>query len=91
MTWVRRTPDPHNCTPPMREVVYQPPRMSAEPPPQPDPWNSPGVTVERPDGYVGDLWRCECGRLWHIWVVLDFSLAWLPAMWWQRVRYWRHQ
>lgn len=50
-----------------------------------------GNYTPRPDGQLGDLWRCECGRLWQIWVAGDFGLTWLAAGWWERFRYRRHR
>lgn len=104
MTWVRRaTSDPHTCKPPMRDVIYRLPSMSAEPPPAAA---RPAVVHSQlPDGGLGDLWRCPCGALWRIgdacdacdrageWPVPDgghaIGVMWRAATIWQRVRHWK--
>lgn len=47
-------------------------------------------------GNPGDLWRCECGRLWHLIEVekryTEFRCwrkVWVRATLWQRLRYWK--
>jgi len=98
MSTVRRREQPsHTCEPPMQEVVFRlppppPPPAGLQGNPQPTPHSAPLV---RPDGDVGDLWRCDdCGRLWRVGVEPPprggYSPrweVWLPAYWWQRLRY----
>lgn len=100
MTWIRRaTSDPHTCAPPMRESVHRLPSMSAVP--QGD--ATVKFRLTRPDGEIGDLWRCPCGALWRIghacdacdwvgeWPAHDgghaIGVTWRPATLWQRIRY----
>lgn len=73
MSWIVQAPavSAHRCAPPMRDVMARPPRGPAEMPPgktredYPEPRSF--KVGERPDGQVGDLWRCDdCGTLWRI-------------------------
>ena len=54
-----------------------------------------------PDGSHGDLWRCDCDRLWwfvetghrrHWWTRHRFDgTGWIPAGRWLRTRHWRNR
>jgi len=47
------------------------------------PTRSEGILSDIAEGAQGDLWRCRCGRLW----LTGGWSGWLPATWWQRLRY----
>lgn len=106
MSWVVQAPEVpvHSCRPPMRDhIIGAPPRGPAAgcmPPgntiedyPEPAPWK----IGERPDGKIGDLWRCdECGELWRIIeperqryanIFPDPYPRWREAGWWLRFRH----
>jgi hypothetical protein len=95
--WVRRTQadEPkHNCEPPMRELVLTIPASG---------WllgNAAGFEQvpfgDTPDGAAGDLWRCDCGKLWRITAKCGncpiggyhgCGPTWRPATMWQRLRH----
>lgn len=62
----------------------------------PDDGPLPPIARERPDGHIGDLWRCDaCGMLWRIdkpepqryMNVFPSGLPrWSEAGWWTRFR-----
>lgn len=96
--WVRRSSpgSGHECAPPMHEVTYRLPSGLLK----------PGVpdgtaTCTEVDGALGDLWRCDCRKLWRVGDACDLcdigrdyhgglctvGRRWRPATWWQRLRY----
>ncbi len=87
----------HTCLPPVTARTYRVQPIGAWPAhlgPPPD--------VHRPDqpaGEPGDLWRCQCGRLWQV-QVRDLPamvpggqyrpFRWRRASLWTRLRYGGH-
>jgi len=99
MTWIE-TPrrSVHRCEPPMSRR-----KVSIPPWPGETGWTT-GLTEPMPDGDRGDLWRCDCGRLWRLAEACDMCDAygqhphggqhavgnrWRPARLWQVIRHWR--